>query len=188
MYIKELELENFKNFSEKKIIDFYKGLNVIAGFGGTGKTNILDSINFVFGQKDLRILNNFDIFNKKSNSNLSKVKITLDNDDTIKRVLKKCSEKTTRSFYFINEKPVNKEQIKQYFKTLKLTVIDSCGENLEVNEIRKLAFDLKLKSRNNQIIIVSNRSPFLDIANHIIDVSNILMNLRFLRLKYPKYL
>ena len=185
MYIKELELENFKNFSEKKIIDFYNGLNVIAGFGGTGKTNILESIYFVFGKHFLKIDNN-DFFSK--NSIISKVKLTLDNNDTIQRVLKKYPSEVIRSNYYINDKPAKKEQVQKYFDDLNLTVIDDCGENLDFKDLRKYAFELKVKAKESQIIVVSHRSPILDAANYIIDISNILQNLRFLRLKYPKYL
>lgn len=43
MYIRSLQLKNFRNY-EKLDIDFYKGINVIYGDNAQGKTNILEAI------------------------------------------------------------------------------------------------------------------------------------------------
>ena len=43
MYIKRLELNNFRNYDTLKL-SFTPGINVFFGENGTGKTNILESI------------------------------------------------------------------------------------------------------------------------------------------------
>lgn len=43
MFIKEIELENFRNYENQKII-FNKNVNIIYGNNGEGKTNILEAI------------------------------------------------------------------------------------------------------------------------------------------------
>ena len=43
MYIKELTLENFRNY-EKQKIEFNKNINIIYGDNAQGKTNIIESI------------------------------------------------------------------------------------------------------------------------------------------------
>ncbi len=43
MYIKRLELKNFRNYDSQKLV-FTPGINVFFGENGTGKTNILESI------------------------------------------------------------------------------------------------------------------------------------------------
>ena len=43
MYIKNIKLENFRNY-EKQEIEFDKNINIIYGDNAQGKTNILESI------------------------------------------------------------------------------------------------------------------------------------------------
>lgn len=43
MYIKKLEIENFRNY-EKQKIEFSKGINIFYGNNAQGKTNIIESI------------------------------------------------------------------------------------------------------------------------------------------------
>jgi chromosome segregation protein len=54
--IKKLEMVGFKTFARKTTLTFDKGLNVILGPNGSGKTNILDSIQFVLGELSARTL------------------------------------------------------------------------------------------------------------------------------------
>ncbi len=44
MYIKELEIEGFRGFSELVKIDFHSRVNVFVGVNGSGKTSILDAV------------------------------------------------------------------------------------------------------------------------------------------------
>ncbi len=43
MFLKKIKLSNFRNFSELDI-DFQKGINLITGLNGSGKTNLLESV------------------------------------------------------------------------------------------------------------------------------------------------
>ena len=43
MYLKRVELKNFRNYSSLKI-SFNKGINIIYGNNAQGKTNLLESI------------------------------------------------------------------------------------------------------------------------------------------------
>jgi len=51
MYLKAIELENFKSFGRKTIIEFKEGFTAISGPNGSGKSNITDAILFVLGPK-----------------------------------------------------------------------------------------------------------------------------------------
>lgn len=44
MYIKEVEIDNFKSFANTVTIPFLKGFTTISGPNGSGKSNIIDSI------------------------------------------------------------------------------------------------------------------------------------------------
>jgi chromosome segregation protein len=51
MYLKEIQMENFKSFGRKTVVPFYTGYTCITGPNGSGKSNISDAILFVLGPK-----------------------------------------------------------------------------------------------------------------------------------------
>ena len=54
MYIQEITIEGFKSYAQRVILpNFDPTFNAITGLNGTGKSNILDSICFVMGIKNL---------------------------------------------------------------------------------------------------------------------------------------
>ena len=60
MIIRSVELTNFRNFEYKKI-DFCDSINVIFGFNGQGKTNILEAISVSCLSKSFRTRNDGDL-------------------------------------------------------------------------------------------------------------------------------
>ena len=56
MYIKSLELENFKSFGGLKVIPFFPGFTAITGPNGSGKSNISDAILFTLGPKSSKVI------------------------------------------------------------------------------------------------------------------------------------
>jgi chromosome segregation protein len=46
MHIQQIEIDNFKSFSNKTVIPFETGFTTISGPNGSGKSNIIDSISF----------------------------------------------------------------------------------------------------------------------------------------------
>ena len=54
MYISEITIEGFKSYANRVTLsNFDQAFNAITGLNGTGKSNILDSICFVLGLKNL---------------------------------------------------------------------------------------------------------------------------------------
>ena len=49
MYIKQLEIDNFKSFANKSEIPLLKGFTTVSGPNGSGKSNIIDSVLFALG-------------------------------------------------------------------------------------------------------------------------------------------
>lgn len=52
MYLSSLELNNFRCFGEKQVIEFNNGLNVLVGENDSGKSAIIDAIRIVLGTTD----------------------------------------------------------------------------------------------------------------------------------------
>jgi structural maintenance of chromosome 2 len=54
MYIKEVNIDGFKSYAQRVCLSqFDPGFNAITGLNGSGKSNILDSLCFVMGIKNL---------------------------------------------------------------------------------------------------------------------------------------
>lgn len=56
MYIEQLEIYGFKSFAVRTELRFGKGLNIIIGPNGCGKSNIFDAIRWVIGEQRLSLL------------------------------------------------------------------------------------------------------------------------------------
>ncbi|KAL0224098.1 hypothetical protein P9112_003488 [Eukaryota sp. TZLM1-RC] len=85
MYLKQIELDGFKSYSKKTVInDFDPQFNAITGLNGTGKSNILDAICFVLGLSNhahLRVANIKELIYKNGQAGISKARVTLTFDN-----------------------------------------------------------------------------------------------------------
>ncbi|GBF88023.1 structural maintenance of chromosomes 2-like [Raphidocelis subcapitata] len=87
MYIKEVSIDGFKSYAQRVTLsNFDPGFNAITGLNGSGKSNILDSICFVMGIKNLaqvRAGSLQELVYKQGSAGITKasVSITFHNDD-----------------------------------------------------------------------------------------------------------
>lgn len=93
MYLRKLELQGFKTFAVKTVLEFApesaarRGSTAIVGPNGSGKSNIADAIRWVMGEQSMKLLRGkksedliFSGSQKKPRSGFAEVTMTLVND------------------------------------------------------------------------------------------------------------
>lgn len=128
MYLKRLELQGFKSFADKTILEFMPGITTVIGPNGSGKSNISDAIRWVLGEQSIKSLRGAkaeDIIfagtqNRKS-LGFAEASIVFDNTDqklpieyaevTVTRKIYRTGE----SGYFINKTPCRLKDVLELF-------------------------------------------------------------------------
>ena len=121
MYIKQLEVDNFKSFANKVDIPLLKGFTSVSGPNGSGKSTIIDSILFALGlstSRTLRAEKIADLISTYNKRNEAYVKVTfgdaeMDGDKgefSVARKIRKSSQ-GFNSIYYLNDKVVNCQSV-----------------------------------------------------------------------------
>lgn len=128
MYLKRIEMQGFKSFADKTVLEFKPGITTVIGPNGSGKSNISDAIRWVLGEqsmKSLRGAKSEDIIfagtQARKSLGFAEVSIVIDNND--KKLPIEYSEVTvTRKIYrsgetgyFINKVPCRLKDILELF-------------------------------------------------------------------------
>lgn len=56
MYLKRLEMQGFKSFASRTILEFSSGIAAVVGPNGSGKSNVADAMRWVLGEQNMRQL------------------------------------------------------------------------------------------------------------------------------------
>ena len=128
MYLKRLELQGFKSFADRTVLEFMPGITTVIGPNGSGKSNISDAIRWVLGEqsmKSLRGTKSLDIIfagtqNRKS-LGFAEASLVFDNSDgalpieytevTVTRKIYRSGE----TGYFINKTPCRLKDVLELF-------------------------------------------------------------------------
>eukprot|EP00659_Diplonema_papillatum_P010096 gene10096-15518_t len=86
MWIKQVILDGFKSYAHRTVVGpFDREFNAITGLNGSGKSNVLDAICFVFAISNLqkvRVRDLRELIYKSGQAGISKASVTIDFDNT----------------------------------------------------------------------------------------------------------
>lgn len=130
MKLKSLELQGFKSFPDRTVLNFNSGATIVVGPNGSGKSNISDAIRWVLGEtsaKGVRGSKMEDVIFSGANSRrqmgTAEVSLILDNTEETGRIPDKGDEiiVTRRCFrggeseYMIDRRPARLRDINELF-------------------------------------------------------------------------
>ena len=128
MYLKRIEMQGFKSFADKTVLEFKPGITTVIGPNGSGKSNISDAIRWVLGEQSMKSLRsaksediNFAGTQARKSLGFAEVSIVIDNNDnklpieysevTVTRKIYRSGE----TGYFINKVPCRLKDILELF-------------------------------------------------------------------------
>ena len=180
MYIKQLEVDNFKSFANKVEIPMLQGFTTISGPNGSGKSNIIDSILFALGlstNRSLRAEKLFHLISTYNKRNEAYVKVTFgdtgEGDFSVARRIRKSSQ-GFNSIYYIDDKITTHTDVLAKLEKYNITPnsynvmmqgdvmsITNCtpGERRKIiDEIAGIAdFDRRIEQATNELDTVEKR-------------------------------
>jgi len=191
MYIKQLEIDNFKSFANKSEIPLLKGFTTVSGPNGSGKSNIIDGILFALGLAnagELRAENISQFISLYTKRNEAFVKVTFadvegeNNELSIGRRIKKNNQGYA-STYYINDSVTTLANIHAILEKYNVTPnsynvmmqndvmgITTCSAKERrkiIDEIAGVAdFNRRIEQANNELSTVEQR----------VDTSSVILN------------
>ena len=128
MVLRTLEMQGFKSFPDKTVLNFGKGITAVVGPNGSGKSNISDAVRWVLGEtstKSLRGSKMEDVIfggtSARKALGFAQVQLTLDNSDgTLKDrgeivTVTRRYYRSGESEYYINRQSVRLKDLTELF-------------------------------------------------------------------------
>lgn len=147
--LKSLYIKNFAIIDEISI-DFEKGLNIISGETGSGKSILLNAINLIRGER----------FNKKflgSFDNYVLVEAVFSNNENISKILKKNDFDTDEDIIITRKMSENSSVVKLNNRTINLSFLTQISDGLF--DIHGQHSQLVVLNKNNYINIIDSFNP-----------------------------
>lgn len=129
MYLKALEIQGFKSFPDKTVLNFGEDITAIVGPNGSGKSNISDAIRWVMGEQSSKALRGgkmedviFGGTEKRAPVGFAQVTLVLDNTGHIFPTMEEAEVAVTRRYYrsgeseyYINRQSVRLKDVTELF-------------------------------------------------------------------------
>ncbi|MCI6789086.1 MAG: DNA replication and repair protein RecF [Mollicutes bacterium] len=173
MILESIDLINFRNYKELSL-SFKKGINYIFGNNGSGKTNIVEAINFLSYGRSFRTNTILDLI--KINENHLLVKGTIKNSNKTNKV-SIYLDKDGKKINIDNSKVFKISELLKYFNTIVFTPNDVNLMKESPNE-RRYFLNLLISRLNNEYRnTLSNYEKILKSRNDELKKDNIDINL-----------
>ncbi|UNT95763.1 AAA family ATPase [Allobaculum mucilyticum] len=153
MFLKRIELNGFKSFANRTILQFDQPLTGIVGPNGCGKSNITDAIRFVLGEQSAKSLRSGSSLNElifagsetRKPVNLAKVTLVFDNSQKI------------------FDSPYDEIEISRTITRGSSDIVNTINKtNCRLKDIQDLVMDTGLGRDSLSIISQGNISSFAD--------------------------
>ena len=128
MYLKALEIQGFKSFPDKTVLNFGADITAIVGPNGSGKSNISDAILWVMGEQNSRQLRGvkmedviFGGTEKRNQMGFAQVTLVIDNTEHIfpmdesEVAVTRRYYRSGESEYYINKQSVRLKDVNELF-------------------------------------------------------------------------
>ena len=129
MYLKALEVQGFKSFPDKTVLNFGEDITAIVGPNGSGKSNISDAIRWVMGEQSSKALRGgkmedviFGGTEKRAPVGFAQVTLVLDNTGHLFPSMEEAEVAVTRRYYrsgeseyYINRQSVRLKDMTELF-------------------------------------------------------------------------
>ncbi|MBP3701867.1 MAG: AAA family ATPase, partial [Lachnospiraceae bacterium] len=128
MYLKALEIQGFKSFPDKTVLNFGEDITAIVGPNGSGKSNISDAIRWVMGEQNSRQLRGakmedviFGGTEKRGPMGFAQVTLVIDNTEHIfnrdeaEVAVTRRYYRSGESEYYINKQSVRLKDVNELF-------------------------------------------------------------------------
>ena len=128
MYLKSLEVQGFKSFPDKTLLQFGSDITAIVGPNGSGKSNISDAIRWVMGEQSTKALRGgkmedviFGGTQKRAQVGFAEATLTLDNTDgsfpvdAQEVMITRRYYRSGESEFYINKKSARLRDINELF-------------------------------------------------------------------------
>ena len=129
IYLKALEIQGFKSFPDKTVLDFGEDITAIVGPNGSGKSNISDAIRWVMGEQNSRQLRGakmedviFGGTETRNQMGFAQVTLVIDNTEHIFPTRDEAEVAVTRRYYrsgeseyYINKQSVRLKDVNELF-------------------------------------------------------------------------
>ena len=169
MKIQFLELNNFKSFKGKCTISFNSGLTVITGLNGTGKSNIINGVNFVLGKYEAKT----ELIHEGEKEASVRIVLRAGNGNLIS--ISRTVDINGKKSLYINGESANDNDIP--YEDFDFVLLDSNSHNqFDSTKLKDFIKNLKEESNKKQIILVSTETSMLDYADQIITVNQKIKN------------